>query len=62
MTGDQAVSGLTLPLWEEVLWSFLVAWDSLFRPSPLSPEFPSRKIMVDIVLSLRLSQFHFSAV
>ena len=29
MTGDRVVSGLVLPLWEEVLWPFLDAWDSV---------------------------------
>ena len=29
MTGDRVVSGLILPLWEEVLWPFLDAWDSV---------------------------------
>ena len=29
MTSDWVVSGLTLPLWEEVLWPFLDAWDSV---------------------------------
>ena len=29
MTGDQVVSGLILPLWEEVFWPFLDAWDSV---------------------------------
>ena len=29
MTGDGVVSGLILPLWEEVLWPFLDAWDSV---------------------------------
>ena len=29
MTSDKVVSGLMLPLWEEVLWPFLDAWDSV---------------------------------
>ena len=29
MTGDCAVLGLFLPLWEEVLWLSLDAWDSV---------------------------------
>ena len=29
MTGDRVVSGLVLPLWEEVLWPVLDAWDSV---------------------------------
>ena len=29
MTGDRVVSGLVLPLWEEVLWPFPDAWDSV---------------------------------
>ena len=29
MTGDRVVSGLVLPLWEEVLWPFLDAWESV---------------------------------
>ena len=29
MTGDCVVSGLFLPLWEEVLWPFWDAWDSV---------------------------------
>ena len=29
MTSDRVVSDLMLPLWEEVLWSFLDAWDSV---------------------------------
>ena len=29
MTGDRIVSGLVLPLWEEVFWLFLGAWDSV---------------------------------
>ena len=29
MTGDRVVSGLVLPLWEEILWPFLDAWDSV---------------------------------
>ena len=29
MTRDRVVSDLMLPLWEEVLWSFLGAWDSV---------------------------------
>ena len=29
MTGDRVVSDLMLPLWEEVLWPFLDAWDSV---------------------------------
>ena len=29
MTGDWVVSDLVLPLWEEVLWPFLDAWDSV---------------------------------
>ena len=29
MTSDRVVSGLMLPLWEEVLWPFLDAWDSV---------------------------------
>ena len=29
MTGDRVLSGLFLPLWEEVLWPFLDAWDSV---------------------------------
>ena len=29
MTDDCVVSGLLLPLWEEVLWHFLAAWDSV---------------------------------
>ena len=29
MTSDRVVSDLFLPLWEEVLWSFLDAWDSV---------------------------------
>ena len=28
MTSDRVVSDLMLPLWEEVLWPFLDAWDS----------------------------------
>ena len=27
MTSDRVVSDLMLPLWEEVLWLFLDAWD-----------------------------------
>ena len=29
MTSDRVVSDLMLPLWEEVLWPFLDAWDSV---------------------------------
>ena len=29
MTSDRVISGLTLPLWEEVLWLFLNARDSV---------------------------------
>ena len=29
MTSDWVVSDLMLPLWEEVLWPFLDAWDSV---------------------------------
>ena len=29
MTGDRVVSELVLPLWEEVLWPFLDAWDNV---------------------------------
>ena len=29
MTGGRVGSGLILPLWEEVLWPFLDAWDSV---------------------------------
>ena len=37
MTGDSVVSGLVLPLWEEVLWPFLDAWDSV-RPRTTSTQ------------------------
>ena len=29
MTGGRVVSGLVLPSWEEALWPFLDAWDSV---------------------------------
>ena len=29
MTSNRVVSGLMLPLWEEVLWPCLDAWDSV---------------------------------
>ena len=33
MTSDRrVVSDLMLPLWEEVLWPFLDAWDSVRQP------------------------------
>ena len=31
MTSDRVVSDLMLPLWEENLWPFLDAWDSVHR-------------------------------
>ena len=35
MTSDRVVSDLMLPLWEEVLWLFLDAWDSVrLRTTP----------------------------
>ena len=37
MTSDRVVSDLMLPLWEEVLWSFLDAWDSV-RPRTTSTQ------------------------
>ena len=37
MTSDRVVSDLMLPLWEEVLWPFLDAWDSV-RPHTTSTQ------------------------
>ena len=40
MTGDRVVSDLMLPLWEEVLWPLLDAWDR--RALLLLPPFGER--------------------
>ena len=37
MACDRVVSDLMLPLWEEVLWPFLDAWDSV-RPCATSTQ------------------------
>ena len=37
MACDRVVSDLMLPLWEEVLWPFLDAWDSV-RPRTTSTQ------------------------
>ena len=36
MTSDVVVSDLMLPLWEEVLWLFLDAWDGVRLPTTAS--------------------------
>ena len=43
MTSDRVVSDLMLPLWEEVLWPFLDAWDSVrFRTASTQWNVPGR--------------------
>ena len=43
MTSDRVASDLMLPLWEEVLWPFLDAWDSVrLRPTSAQWNVPWR--------------------